>query len=36
VAAGADAVRAAWVFQFGDLRFGEVKQTLHEAGHPVR
>ncbi len=36
VAAGADAVLAASVFHFGDLRIGEVKQTLHEAGHPVR
>ncbi|MFF4208354.1 imidazole glycerol phosphate synthase subunit HisF [Streptomyces sp. NPDC001796] len=36
VAAGADAVLAASVFHFGDLRIGEVKQTLREAGHPVR
>ncbi|MER5884450.1 imidazole glycerol phosphate synthase subunit HisF [Streptomyces sp. NPDC001941] len=36
VAAGADAVLAASVFHFGDLRIGDVKQTLREAGHPVR
>lgn len=36
VAAGADAVLAASVFHFGDLRIGEVKQALKEAGHPVR
>ncbi|WP_086561948.1 imidazole glycerol phosphate synthase subunit HisF [Streptomyces africanus] len=36
IAAGADAVLAASVFHFGDLRIGEVKQTLREAGHPVR
>ncbi|MFZ3571098.1 imidazole glycerol phosphate synthase subunit HisF [Streptomyces sp. BH097] len=36
VAAGADAVLAASVFHFGDLRIGEVKDTLREAGHPVR
>ncbi|PWI08041.1 imidazole glycerol phosphate synthase subunit HisF [Streptomyces sp. NWU339] len=36
VAAGADAVLAASVFHFGDLRIGQVKQTLREAGHPVR
>ncbi|MBP0459707.1 imidazole glycerol phosphate synthase subunit HisF [Streptomyces montanisoli] len=36
VAAGADAVLAASVFHFGDLRIGQVKKTLHEAGHPVR
>ncbi|MES4888524.1 imidazole glycerol phosphate synthase subunit HisF [Streptomyces sp. NPDC096012] len=36
VEAGADAVLAASVFHFGDLRIGEVKQTLREAGHPVR
>jgi cyclase len=34
--AGADAVLAASVFHFGDLRIGQVKQTLREAGHPVR
>lgn len=36
IAAGADAVLAASVFHFGDLRIGEVKATLREAGHPVR
>ncbi|MEU3712499.1 imidazole glycerol phosphate synthase subunit HisF [Streptomyces catenulae] len=36
VAAGADAVLAASVFHFGDLRIGEVKGALREAGHPVR
>ncbi|MFJ3901969.1 imidazole glycerol phosphate synthase subunit HisF [Streptomyces sp. NPDC090025] len=36
IAAGADAVLAASVFHFGDLRIGEVKQTLREAGHQVR
>ncbi|WP_306333857.1 imidazole glycerol phosphate synthase subunit HisF [Streptomyces sp. KL118A] len=36
VAAGADAVLAASVFHFGDLRIGEVKETLREAGHAVR
>ncbi|WP_434588568.1 imidazole glycerol phosphate synthase subunit HisF [Streptomyces sp. A5-4] len=36
VAAGADAVLAASVFHFGDLRISEVKNTLREAGHPVR
>ncbi|HET6857437.1 MAG TPA: imidazole glycerol phosphate synthase subunit HisF [Streptomyces sp.] len=36
VAAGADAVLAASVFHFGDLRISEVKDTLREAGHPVR
>ncbi|MBM7170345.1 imidazole glycerol phosphate synthase subunit HisF [Streptomyces sp. G44] len=36
IAAGADAVLAASVFHFGDLRIGEVKETLREAGHPVR
>ncbi|WP_175409123.1 imidazole glycerol phosphate synthase subunit HisF [Streptomyces sp. TRM64462] len=34
--AGADAVLAASVFHFGDLRIGEVKETLRDAGHPVR
>ncbi|MER6985018.1 imidazole glycerol phosphate synthase subunit HisF, partial [Streptomyces carpinensis] len=34
--AGADAVLAASVFHFGDLRIGEVKGALREAGHPVR
>ncbi|MCL7423764.1 imidazole glycerol phosphate synthase subunit HisF [Streptomyces sp. YS415] len=36
IEAGADAVLAASVFHFGDLRIGEVKQALKEAGHPVR
>ncbi|MFF1375398.1 imidazole glycerol phosphate synthase subunit HisF [Streptomyces sp. NPDC058308] len=36
VGAGADAVLAASVFHFGDLRIGEVKGTLREAGYPVR
>ncbi|MFV2117152.1 imidazole glycerol phosphate synthase subunit HisF [Streptomyces sp. Act-28] len=36
IKAGADAVLAASVFHFGDLRIGEVKATLREAGHPVR
>ncbi|WP_062354888.1 imidazole glycerol phosphate synthase subunit HisF [Herbidospora yilanensis] len=34
--AGADAVLAASVFHFGELKIGEVKHTLREAGHPVR
>jgi cyclase len=36
IEAGADAVLAASVFHFGDLRIGEVKETLRTAGHPVR
>jgi cyclase len=36
VAAGADAVLAASVFHFGDLRIGEVKTALAESGHTVR
>ncbi|MGN6333479.1 MAG: imidazole glycerol phosphate synthase subunit HisF [Motilibacteraceae bacterium] len=36
VDAGADAVLAASVFHFGDLRIGEVKRALAAAGHPVR
>ncbi|MFC9848156.1 imidazole glycerol phosphate synthase subunit HisF [Streptomyces sp. NPDC060223] len=36
IAAGADAVLAASVFHFGDLRIGEVKETLRGAGYPVR
>ncbi|AWI27955.1 imidazole glycerol phosphate synthase subunit HisF [Streptomyces tirandamycinicus] len=36
IAAGADAVLAASVFHFGDLRISQVKQSLREAGHPVR
>jgi cyclase len=36
VAAGADAVLAASVFHFGQLRIGEVKKTLADAGVEVR
>lgn len=36
VAAGADAVLAASVFHFGDLRIADVKSALDSAGHPVR
>ncbi|MFC4532865.1 imidazole glycerol phosphate synthase subunit HisF [Sphaerisporangium dianthi] len=36
VAAGADAVLAASVFHFGQLKISEVKDTLRAAGHPVR
>jgi cyclase len=36
ITAGADAVLAASVFHFGDLRIGEVKETLRGAGYPVR
>ena len=36
VGAGADAVLAASVFHFGQLRIGEVKDALRHAGHPVR
>ncbi len=36
VAAGADAVLAASVFHFGQLRIGQVKDALRAAGHPVR
>ncbi|WP_371496422.1 imidazole glycerol phosphate synthase subunit HisF [Kitasatospora sp. NBC_00374] len=36
VEAGADAVLAASVFHFGDLRIDQVKDALREAGHPVR
>jgi imidazole glycerol-phosphate synthase subunit HisF len=36
VAAGADAVLAASVFHFGELTIGDVKESLREAGHPVR
>jgi cyclase len=36
VAAGADAVLAASVFHFGELTIGEVKDSLREAGNPVR
>ncbi|GAA2466963.1 imidazole glycerol phosphate synthase subunit HisF [Winogradskya humida] len=36
VSAGADAVLAASVFHFGELTIGEVKDSLREAGNPVR
>ncbi|MGW4472106.1 imidazole glycerol phosphate synthase subunit HisF [Nonomuraea sp. NPDC004354] len=36
VAAGADAVLAASVFHFGTLKISEVKDSLRQAGHPVR
>ena len=36
VDAGADAVLAASVFHFGELRIGEVKDALRTAGHVVR
>ncbi|MFC6886240.1 MULTISPECIES: imidazole glycerol phosphate synthase subunit HisF [Actinomadura] len=36
VSAGADAVLAASVFHFGDLKISEVKDALRTAGHPVR
>jgi cyclase len=36
VEAGADAVLAASVFHFGQLRIGEVKAGLAAAGVPVR
>lgn len=36
VEAGADAVLAATVFHFGTLRIGDVKDSLRQAGHPVR
>ena len=36
VAAGADAVLAASVFHFGQLRIAEVKDALRAAGCPVR
>jgi imidazole glycerol-phosphate synthase subunit HisF len=36
VEAGADAVLAASVFHFGQLRIGDVKDALMQAGHPVR
>src|SRR6266849_3754231 len=35
VAAGADAVLAASVFHFSQLRIGQVKDALRVAGHPV-
>jgi len=34
--AGADAVLAASLFHFGELRIGEVKESLASAGYPVR
>ncbi|GAA4625037.1 imidazole glycerol phosphate synthase subunit HisF [Actinoallomurus vinaceus] len=34
--AGADAVLAASVFHFGELKIGEVKESIRQAGHPVR
>jgi cyclase len=36
VDAGADAVLAASVFHFGDLRIGQVKDALRDGGRPVR
>jgi cyclase len=36
VDAGADAVLAASVFHFGQLRIDEVKERLERSGHPVR
>jgi cyclase len=36
IAAGADAVLAASVFHFGELRIDQVKRELAEAGYPVR
>jgi cyclase len=36
VEAGADAVLAASVFHFGDLKIGEVKDALRRGGKPVR
>ncbi len=36
VAAGADAVLAASVFHFGELKIGAVKDALRAGGHPVR
>ncbi len=36
VEAGADAVLAASVFHFGQLRIPQVKDALRQAGHPVR
>ena len=36
VRAGADAVLAASLFHFGDLRIGAVKDALRAAGYPVR
>ena len=36
VQAGADAVLAASVFHFGELRIADVKDVLRAAGYPVR
>ncbi|MFI0416860.1 imidazole glycerol phosphate synthase subunit HisF [Spongiactinospora sp. 9N601] len=36
VEAGADAVLAASVLHFGQLKIGDIKETLRRAGHPVR
>ena len=36
VAAGADAVLAASVFHFGEITIAQVKDSLREAGYPVR
>ena len=36
VAAGADAVLAASVFHFGELKISEVKDAIRSSGHPVR
>jgi cyclase len=36
IEAGADAVLAASVFHFGELKISEVKDSLRRAGHPVR
>ncbi|MGI5490600.1 imidazole glycerol phosphate synthase subunit HisF [Microtetraspora malaysiensis] len=36
IEAGADAVLAASVFHFGELKIAEVKDALRAAGHPVR
>ncbi|MEV7007649.1 imidazole glycerol phosphate synthase subunit HisF [Streptosporangium sp. NPDC051022] len=36
IEAGADAVLAASVFHFGQLKIAEVKDALRAAGHPVR
>jgi imidazole glycerol-phosphate synthase subunit HisF len=36
IAAGADAVLAASVFHFGEIKIGEVKESLRAAGHAVR
>jgi imidazole glycerol-phosphate synthase subunit HisF len=36
VRAGADAVLAASLFHFGELKIADVKRSLHAAGYPVR